>query len=320
MSANGTILCEQALPGARFSSLPGTEILHGPAIEMVHGRRADVVALVATGGPVDRDLLDLLPRLRHVARFGVGYDEVDVDECTSRGIQVSITPGAVEVATAELTVALMLATRLRLHDYDALVREGGWGPAISQVPDRNGSAGATLGLVGFGRIGRRVAETARTLGMDIAYASRHRAPRYVERALEARRLPLDELMSSADVVSLHCPLNNATRALISRRMLSLMRNGSCLVNTARGPIVDQAALVDELVSGRLRAGLDVFDGEPDVPTALLSLPNVVLSPHVGSATRAAREHMTNSCIANIESVLVGESALHLVPEQQGARR
>jgi glyoxylate reductase len=281
------VLASRRFPGPAWDELDDVELLEGPFVEA----RADVEALAVVGEIVDDRLLGLLPNLRVVANYGVGYDDVDVAACAARGVAVTNTPGVLDAATADLTFGLVLAVRRRIVEGDRYVRERRWGSGWAE-PFLLGDevSGATIGIVGLGRIGRAVARRARAFDMRVLHARRHP---------DEESRPLDELLAEADVVSLHVPLTDETRGLIDARRLGLMRDGACLVNTARGAIVDEEALVAELVSGRLRAGLDVFAHEPTVPRELLDLPNVVLTPHIGSATAATREEMTRVLVDNL---------------------
>jgi glyoxylate reductase len=281
------VLASRRFPGPAWDELDDVELLEGPLLDV----RPDVEALAVVAQVVDDRLLDLLPNLRVVASYGVGYDAVDVAACERRGVAVSNTPGVLDAATADLTFALVLAVRRRIVEGDRYVREGKWGSGWAE-PFLLGQevSGATIGIVGLGRIGRAVARRARAFDMRVL--STRRSP-------DEESTPLDELLAEADVVTLHVPLTQDTRGLLDARRLGLMRDGACLVNTARGAIVDEEALVRELVSGRLRAGLDVFVHEPAVPRELLDLPNVVLTPHVGSATAATREAMTRVLVDNL---------------------
>jgi glyoxylate reductase len=208
---------------------------------------------------------------------------------------VANTPGVLDAAVAELTIALMLACRRQLVVADRFVRDGRWRTGWSR-PERLGHdlAGATLGLVGMGRIGSEVARRAEAFGMRVIHHRR------------SGGLPLGKLLRTAEVVSLHVPLTPETDGLISRERLAMLRDGATLVNTARGAIVDEDALVDELESGRISAGLDVFAEEPRVPERLLSLPNVVLTPHLASATVETRAAMTRVLVDNVLAFLRGE--------------
>ena len=263
----------------------------------VSGLRPGVEVLAVVAATVDEALLELLPDLRLVANYGVGYDGIDVEACARRGVAVTNTPEALGIATADLTMALVLATRRRLVEGDRFVREGKWASGWV-VGDLMGDeiGGATLGVIGLGRIGSAVATRARAFGMNVLHTRR------TDDGSPDRR-ELDDLLRESDVVTIHAPLTDETHGLLDARRLALLRDGACLINTARGAIVDEDALVAELASGRLRAGLDVFAHEPNVPKALLELPNVVLSPHVGSATRATREAATAELVANILAAL-----------------
>ena len=288
-----TIAATQTFPGPAWDELPDVMLLDSwPPAEPLPGVDVLVEAVVAVG-PAE---LDLLPDLRLVANYGVGYDRVDVAACRERGVAVTNTPGVLDAAVADLTLALILACRRHLVASDRFVREGRWqrGWARPELLGRD-LAGATLGVVGFGRIGRQVASRAQAFGMRIVFHRR------------TGGLPLDELLRTADVVSLHLPLTPETDGLISRKRLALLRDGATLVNTARGAIVDEDALVEELVSGRISAGLDVFAAEPRVPERLLELPNVVLTPHVASATVETRAAMTRVLVDNVLAFLHGDA-------------
>jgi glyoxylate reductase len=291
------VLATRRLPGEAWEELGDVEI------GTIDARRDDIEALIVAGDAVDDALLDLLPSLRLVASYGVGYDNVDAEACRTRGVAVTNTPGVLDAATADLALALILAVRRRIVEGDALVREGRWGTSWSENPflgrDLNG---ATLGIVGLGRIGAAVARRARAFDLRVLFNRRTGTtdPNYRE---------LDELLREADIVSVHTPLTSQTRGLISRERLALLRDGATLVNTARGAIVDEDALVDELVSGRISAGLDVFVHEPAVPEMLRRLPNVVLTPHIGSATVETRAAMTRLVVDNVLALARGASLL-----------
>ncbi len=266
--------------------------------------RNAVGAIVSTD-PFDASVIANSPALRVIARVGVGVDSIDLDAATAHGIAVTVTPGANEGTVADHTVALMLAAVRRISEHDAAVRRGEW--------NRTGEhsawllSGGTVGLIGFGHIGRIVA--ARLRGFDVRVLVNDPVePR--EPAVEA--VDLDTLLAAADVVSLHVPLLPSTRGLIGARELALMRPGAILVNTARGGVVDEAALVDALQSGRLRAAaLDVFADEPPAGSRLLRLPNVVLSPHIaGLSIRSVRD-MARSATISVIDVLHGRPPAHL---------
>ncbi|HEY7003735.1 MAG TPA: D-glycerate dehydrogenase [Gaiellaceae bacterium] len=236
------------------------------------------------------------PDLRVVANFGVGYDSVDVEAATRRAIVVANTPDVLTEATAELTIALMLALLRRVVEGDRLVRRGDEWALAPTFMLGEGLAGKTIGVVGLGRIGREVARLAEAFGMRVVH-TRGSGP-YEE-------LPLERLLADADVVTVHAPLTAETRHLIGRSELRLMRPSAVLVNVARGPIVDEVALVAALEAGELAgAALDVYEREPEVSSGLLDLDNVVLTPHLGSATLAARTAMGMLCADALEAVLL----------------
>lgn len=268
---------------------------------------------------VDDSLLDAAgPQLRCVANVAVGYDNVDVGAAAQRGVVVTNTPGVLTDATADLAMGLILAVTRRLGEGERLLRaRRSWSWHMFFMLGSS-LAGKTLGIVGLGEIGRATARRARAFGMDIAYSGRRPAGPAVEEELGGpRHLELDELVASADVISLHCPLTPETRHLVDARRLALMKADAYLVNTARGPVVDEAALADALRAGAIRgAALDVFEREPDVHPALLELDNVVLVPHLGSATVETRTAMAVLAARNVLAVLAG--APPLTPVGAGA--
>jgi glyoxylate reductase len=256
---------------------------------------------------VDDAFLDAAgPQLKVVANVAVGYDNIDVDAVRARGVLVTNTPGVLTDATADLAIALMLAVTRRLGEGERLIRsETGWAWAIDFMLGTS-VQGKTLGIVGYGAIGRATAARARAFGMEIAYHQRRQA----EDADDARFMALDDLLATADVVSLHCPLTRETRHLIDADALARMRSSAYLINTARGPIVDEAALAEALAAGRIAgAGLDVFEEEPKVHPGLIGLDNAVLVPHLGSATVETRNAMADLAVRNVVAVLRGEPPL-----------
>jgi glyoxylate reductase len=296
------ILASRRFPGPAWDELSDVEYY-----ERLDGQRPEIDALVVVGEVVDDGVLDLFPGLSLVANYGVGYDAIDVEACRARGVEVTNTPGVLDAATADLTMALILASRRRLVEGDAFVRAGRWGSdwVATELLGQEVS-GAVLGIVGLGRIGSAVARRAHGFDMRLLYTKRERLPAAEEgqRGLEYREL--DDLLGDADIVTIHVPLSPETEHLIDARRISLLRPGACFVNTARGAIVEEPALVEALVAGRIRAGLDVFAYEPDVPAALLDLPNVVLTPHVGSATHETRAAMTRVLVDNLLAAERGE--------------
>jgi glyoxylate reductase len=257
---------------------------------------------------VDEEFLDAAgPGLRCVANVAVGYDNVDLEAAARHGVAVANTPGVLDDATADLTMALILSAARRLGEAERLVRSGeswAWGMEFMLGRDLRGKR---LGIVGLGAIGRRVAERARAFGMGIAYSGRHDADSAVVAQLEAERLDLDQLLASADVLSLHCPLTAETRHLIAAPQLALMKPEAVLVNAARGPIVDEAALAEALRERRIAAAaLDVYEHEPQVHPGLLGMENVTLIPHLGSATVETRRAMAELAARNAIVAVRGE--------------
>jgi glyoxylate reductase len=300
------VLATRRYPGPAFAELDDVEIA---ALEEVTEPRRGVEALIDGNQRVDATVLDLLPDLRLVANYGVGYDRVDVAACTARGVAVTNTPGVLDAVTADLAFALLLAAGRRVVAGDRLVRAGGWVGGWAEGALATEFAGSTLGIVGLGRIGAAVARRARGFELRVLYTKRTRLVENEERRLGLEWRPLDGLLAESDLVSLHVPRTPESEGLLDARRLALLRDGAVLVNTARGEIVDEPALVRELVSGRIRAGLDVFAHEPDVPDELLGLENVVLTPHIGSATEAARHAMTRLAVDNVMALAAGRPLL-----------
>jgi glyoxylate reductase len=283
---------------------------------LAHVAGADA-ALTLLFDRVDEEFLAAAgPQLRCVANVAVGFDNIDLEAAARHGATVTNTPGVLDDATADLTLGLILAATRRLAEGDRLVRSGrewSWGMGFMLG---SGLQGKRLGIVGLGGIGRKVAGRARAFGMEIVYHSRRPAPPQVEEALGAARLPLERLLETADVVSLHTPLTEETRHLVGEDELAAMKPSAVLINAARGPVVDEAALARALSEGWIAAaGLDVYEREPRVEPALLSLDNVVLVPHLGSATVETRTAMAELAARNAISVLSGQGPLTPVASQ-----
>lgn len=258
---------------------------------LAHG--ADVLVPMPTDR-IDAEVLDAGP-VKLVASHAVGTDHLDLAACAARGIPVTNTPGVLTDATADLAMALLLAATRGVVQGDALIRAGafhGWHPLMLRGLELRG---ARLGIVGFGRIGRATAERAAAFGMEVVHSSRRSG------------LPLHELLATSDVVSLHCPLTPDTHHLLDADALARMKRGAYLVNTARGPVVDEAALAQALRGHLAGAGLDVFEREPEVHPGLLELPNVTLLPHLGSATFRARRLMAATVVDNVLAWVGGEA-------------
>lgn len=294
-----------------------------PPREVLLKEVADCDALVPLlTDRVDDELLDRAPRLKVVANYAVGYDNIDVPACTARGVLVTNTPGVLTETTADLAFALILAAARRLVEADKFLRAGKWktwGPTLLLGQD---VYGATLGLVGLGRIGAAVARRARGFNMKVLYYSRHRQEA-LEKELGVEYVSFDELLRRSDFISIHVPLTAETRHLFNAEAFAKMKPTAVLVNTARGPIVDEAALYAALKTGRIAAaGLDVMDPEPPSPdNPLLTLNNVILLPHIGSASIATRTRMATMAAENAAAALRGELPPNLVnPEAWEKRR
>jgi glyoxylate reductase len=278
-----------------------------PAPEVLRERAAGADGLLCLlTDRVDDALLEACPRLKVVSQMAVGVDNVDLEACARRGIPVGNTPDVLTDATADLAMALLLAAARRLPEGVEAVRSGAWGPWRPSWLLGLELRGARLGIVGMGRIGRATAERARAFGMEVVRIGRPGDPGFREQ------------LASCDVVSLHCPLTPQTRGLIDADALAAMKSGAILVNTARGPVVDQDALADALLSGRLgAAALDVTDPEPLAPDhPLLEAPNLIVLPHLGSATHATRERMAELAVANLAAGLAGRPLPHAVTPKE----
>ena len=273
--------------------------------------------------PMGADVLDAAgPKLKAIATMAVGYDNVEVAEATRRGVAVGNTPGVLTEATADLTWALILALGRRIVEGDRLVRSGkwtGWGPTQLLGAD---FSGRTLGIIGLGRIGQAVAKRALGFGMKVIYFNRRRLPAAEEQAVPAQYRTMDELAREADFLSLHCPLNAESRHLLDGRRIALMKPTAYLVNAARGPVVDEAALVEALKAGRIAgAAFDVYEREPALSPGLVELDNAVLAPHLGSASIETRNKMAEMTAQNLLAGLRGEVPPWCVnPEARKKRR
>jgi glyoxylate reductase len=283
-----------------------------PASELAR-RVAECDALVPMGAhPVPEAILAAGPRLRVVAVAAAGYNLIDVAAATRRGILVTNAPGVLTETTADLAWALMLAIARRLPEGDRFVRAGKWTGVHWSLMMGTDVHGATLGIIGLGRIGRAVARRAQGFGMRVLYHSRRRDPE-AERTLAVEYRGKADLLGEADFVVLTVPLSAETRHLIGAAELARMKPTAFLINVARGPVVDEAALVEALRAGRIAgAGLDVFEEEPKVHPGLLELENLALTPHIGSASRATRLKMATLAAENCLAALEGRRPPNLV--------
>jgi glyoxylate reductase len=306
------VLVTREIPSARLRALEpfDVRVLHerpperGELLDAVRG----VSGILSTATEkMDGELMDAAGEdLKVIANMAVGYDNVDVEASAERGIVVTNTPGVLDETTADVAFMLLLAAARRLGEGERLLRAGRWewwGP--KQLMGRD-VWGKRLGIVGFGRIGQAVARRARGFGMEVLYHNRSRKEE-AEQELGARYVEFDELLETVDFVSVHTPLTDETHHLIGPKELGRMKPTAVLVNTSRGPVVDEAALADALAAGRIfAAGLDVYEEEPKVHPKLLELENVVLAPHIGSASVETRDRMAALAAENLAAVLRGE--------------
>jgi glyoxylate reductase len=281
-------------------------------IRGVRGRDG-VVCLLSD--PMTARVMDAEPRLRVIAAYAAGTDNIDVAHATARGIPVTNTPGALTESTAELAWALLMAAARRIVESDEYTRAGkfrGWGPLLLLGRELNGK---TLGIIGAGRIGGSVARKARAFDMNVIYFEETRKPE-LERETGARLVALDELLRKSDFISLHVPLTPKTRGLIGAKQFAMMKPEAILVNTARGKALDEEALVKALKNGTIAAaGLDVYAAEPEIHPGLMGLRNVVLLPHIGSATVEARTSMAVTAAENLIAALKGRRPANLVNKE-----
>lgn len=280
--------------------------------EELRERLEDATGVLAINDRIDEDVLASARALRVISNYGVGVDNIDLDAAAARGIAVTNLPEEVTYSTAELTMALMLACVRRVCEADRFVRKNNpFSKAFNTFLGTN-LQGKTLGLIGFGRIARRVARLAQAFEMQVIYYSRTRRPAE-EQALGVEYRELYDLLREADVVSVHVPATPQTRHLIDRAALAQMKKSAVLINTARGTVVDEQALAEALERGQIRgAGLDVFEEEPKVHETLVRLENVVLTPHIGTTALEARLAMTRRAVENLRAFLAGEEVAHRV--------
>lgn len=307
------VLVTRALPGDVLQPLQAIadvdvhtenrELDKQELIARIRGKQAVISMLV---NPMDSEVMDAAPELRIIANYAVGYNNIDVGEATRRGIAVSNTPDVLTDATADMAWALLLGIARRIPEGDRYMREGrfqGWYPTLLLGGN---VTGRTLGIIGMGRIGQAVAERAAGFKMKVLYHNRSRLPEAIERQLNAEYAPLEELLSRADFVSLHAPYQPGSPYTIGAEQLQKMKQSAYLINTSRGPLVDERALVAAL-AGKVIAGaaLDVFEHEPAMAPGLSELANVVLAPHLGSATIDTRLAMGEMAVSNVIAVLQG---------------
>ncbi len=284
-------------------------LTHNELVKMVRG--VDAV-LCLLSDRIDAEVISNMDRCKVISNYAVGFNNIDVDEATKRGIIVTNTPGVLTDATADLTWALILARRRRLVEADKFVRRGrfkGWAPMLLLGTEL---AGKTLGIIGAGRIGTAVGLRAKGFKMKVLYFNTHKNE-ILEEEVGAKKVGLETLLKNSDIITIHVPLTSKTRHLIGEREINLMKKGAYLINTSRGEVVDEMALIKALKKGKIAgAGLDVFEFEPKVPKELIDLENVVLTPHIGSATVEARTKMSIVAAENIVKVLSGKVPANIV--------
>ena len=275
---------------------------------------ADVDALVCLPSEsIDAELLDAAQKLRVVSNYAVGFNNVDVDAATVRGVMVTNTPDVVTDATADLAWAILMAIARDIRVVDRFARSGEWKEWRPEAFMAADITGATLGIVGLGRIGQAMARRAAGFDMRVLYSDVHRADQEMERRLGVEFVEMDSLLRESDFVTLHVPLNDATRHLIGERELSLMKPLAYLVNASRGPIVDERALVEALREHRVAgAALDVYENEPRLAEGLAALDNVILIPHLGANSRRTRDRMAEMTVENVVAALSGDVPPSLV--------
>lgn len=290
--------------------------------EELRRRAAGMDALMVWGDRIDAALLDAAPKLRAACNMMVGYNNIDIAACTERGVLATNTPGVLDDTTADMAWALLLAAARRVTESERWLRAGNWKGLRFSEPLGRDVHHATLGILGMGRIGRAVARRARGFDMPVIYHNRSRLSPALEQECNARYVSFDELLSQSDFLSLNLPYSNDSHHLIGAKQLARMKPTAIIINTARGGIIDDAALIEVLRSKRIAgAGLDVFEGEPDFNPGFLSLDNVALAPHLGSATFATRMAMARLAAANVTAVFAGERPPCLInPEAWGRRR
>lgn len=306
------VLITNTVPPAALSPLAGrARVLMGPAGGDLMSR-AEVLRLAPDLAGiinqaelrVDEELLAHAPQLRIVANISIGVDNLDLPRMAQHGVYATNTPDAFVEATADFTLGLMLTLARRIHEADRYVRTGAWSGFQPGVWDGALLAGKTLGLIGYGAIGQAVAQRARAFGLRVRH--HRRTP-----GTDPDYAPLDQLLAESDFVSLHVPLNADSRSLLDAARIARMKPGACLINAARGRVVDEPALVAALQSGHLAgAALDVFADEPRVHPALLTMPNVVLTPHIGGGTRESRHEARHFSATNVARVLAGQPPLN----------
>ncbi len=290
----------------------GADVGYTPEELISHARNADAMVSLLTDR-IDDSILAQCPKLKVVANVAVGYDNIDVAAAARRGVTVTNTPGVLTDATADFAWALLLAVARNVVPADRYVRDGRFREWMMMEFHGAELAGRTLGIAGFGRIGAAVARRGRGFGMHVIYTNPRRVAQALEEETGAHFVDKETLLTSSDVLSLHVPLTPATRHYLSDAEFALMKQSAYVINTARGPVIDEAALARALTSGAIRgAGIDVFEREPAVDRALLAAPNTVFAPHIASATTETRTKMALMAAENVIAVLAGRTPVNPV--------
>jgi glyoxylate reductase len=308
------VLLTRRIPSSvlsRLQSLCDVDLYDGPSAipaDELERRLADKHALISVlTDRVTPELLDAAPNLRIVSNIAVGYENIDVAAAAARGVIVTNTPDVLTEAVAEFTWALILGAARRVVEGDRLIRRNGWKGWALDFMLGTGLRGKQLGIIGYGRIGRAVAARAEAFGMTVAYSD-------LGATAGSDALPIDRLLVASDIITIHCPLTPGTTHLINQASLARMKRSAYLINTSRGPVIDEAALAWALKNGIISgAALDVYEHEPHVHPDLLTLENVVLAPHLGSATTETRTAMADLAVRNVVAVLSGQAPLTPVP-------
>ncbi|KHF39565.1 2-hydroxyacid dehydrogenase [Halalkalibacter okhensis] len=311
------VLVTSELPGDAISRLEEVAEVHvhtsdidltkEQLIEQIKDKEGVISLLV---NEMDKAVIHAAPKLKVIANYAVGFNNIDLNAATENEVIVTNTPDVLTEATADLAWALLLGSARRIPESDQFVRDGkfeGWKPQLLLGRSVHGK---TLGIVGMGRIGEAVAERAKGFNMDVLYYNRRPLPKDKEQRLNATYVEFEELLKLSDFISLHAPLTDDSYHLIGKAELALMKSNAFIINTSRGPLIDEAALVKALANNEISgAGLDVFEREPVLEPNLNQLPNVVLAPHVGSATIETRVEMANLAVDNVIAVLKGLNPL-----------
>jgi glyoxylate reductase len=318
--AKPTVLVTRAIPQPALELLAGHATVHTNAADVgytpealiSHAQSADAMIALLTDR-IDANLVSRCPQLKVVANVAVGYDNIDVAAATRAGITVTNTPGVLTDATADFAWALLLAVARKIVPADRFVRDGRFREWMMMEFHGAELAGRTLGIAGFGRIGQAVARRGRGFGMHVIYASPRRAAQAIEEELGAHYVDKATLLTASDVLSLHVPLNAHTRHFLSDAEFAVMKPTALVINTARGPVIDEPALARALTGGAIGgAGIDVYEREPAVDPALVAAPNTVLAPHIASATAETRTKMALMAAENVLAVLAGRPAVNPV--------